>query len=51
MSIHSKKPVFDGVSGSMPIPLKIAGSEMRTIEELIVPIRTPRVVLESAIHL
>jgi len=34
-----------------PIPRKIAGNEMITIEELMVAISTPRVVLDSATHL
>ena len=33
------------------MPRKIAGSEMITIEELIVAISIPRVVLDSATHL
>ena len=33
------------------MPRKIAGSEMITIELLIVAIRTPRVVFDSATHL
>jgi hypothetical protein len=43
--------VLLGCSGSMLIPWKIAGSEMSRMEALIVAIRTPRVVFESAIHL
>jgi hypothetical protein len=35
----------------MPTPRKIAGSEIRMIEELTVAMKTPRVVLVSAIHL
>ena len=33
------------------MPRKIAGSEMITIEELIVAMKMPRVVFDSAIHL
>jgi hypothetical protein len=33
-----------------PMPLKMAGSEIRTIFAFIVAINTPSVVLESAIH-
>jgi hypothetical protein len=33
------------------IPRKMSGSEISTIEELIVTIRIPMVVFESAIHL
>ena len=33
------------------MPRKMSGSAMRTIEALIVAIKMPRVVLESAIHL
>ncbi len=39
-----------GSSGFRSIPRKIAGSEMITIEELIVAISIPSVVLVSAIH-
>ncbi len=35
----------------MPMPRKMSGSAMRTIEELIVAISRPNVVLDSAIHL
>ena len=43
--------MLPGCSGSMPMPRKIAGSEMSTIEEFIVAISTPSVVFDSAIHL
>jgi hypothetical protein len=35
----------------MPMPRKMAGSEMRTIDEFIVAISTPSVVFDSASHL
>ena len=35
----------------MPMPLKMSGSAISTIEELIVAISMPSVVLDSAIHL
>ena len=35
----------------MPMPRKMSGSAMSTIEELIVAISTPSVVFDSAIHL
>ena len=37
--------------GLMPMPRKIAGSEIRMIEELMVAMNMPRVVFVSAIHL
>jgi hypothetical protein len=40
-----------GESGLIPIPRKIAGSEIRMIDELMVAMKTPNVVLVSAIHL
>ena len=35
----------------MPIPRKIAGSEIRMIDELTTAMKTPNVVLVRAIHL
>jgi hypothetical protein len=35
----------------MPMPRKMAGREISTIEESIVAIRIPMVVLDKAIHL
>jgi hypothetical protein len=35
----------------MPTPRKIAGSEMRMIDELMVAMNTPNVVFVNAIHL
>ena len=35
----------------MPIPRKIAGSEIRMIDELMVAMKTPSVVFVRAIHL
>ena len=43
--------MLPGASGSRPIPRKIAGSEMITIDWLIVASSTPTVVLDNAIHL
>jgi hypothetical protein len=40
-----------GASGSSPMPRKIAGIAMITIELSRVAISTPSVVLDSAIHL
>ena len=40
-----------GASGSMPMPRKMSGMAMSTIEELIVAMSRPRVVLDSATHL
>jgi hypothetical protein len=51
ISIHSRKLVFDETRGLMWMPRKIAGSEMRTIDESIVAIKIPIVVFERAIHL
>jgi len=50
IDIQSKNAVLAGVSGSMPIPLNIAGSEIGAIDELTLPISTPSVVFDSAIH-
>jgi len=49
--IHSSRSVLPGCSGLMPMPRKISGSAMSTMDELIVAISTPRVVFDSAIHL
>jgi hypothetical protein len=43
--------MLPGCSGLMPMPRKIAGSEIRTMEEFIVAMSTPSVVLDSASHL
>ena len=43
--------MLPGASGSSPMPRKIAGSEMITIDWLIVASSMPSVVLDSAIHL
>ncbi len=43
--------MLDGCSGSRWMPRKIAGSEIRTIEESSDAMNTPRVVFESAVHL
>ena len=43
--------MLPGASGSRPIPRKIAGSEMITIDWLTVASRMPSVVLDRAIHL
>src|ERR1019366_4129262 len=43
--------MLPGASGSRAIPRKIAGRLMMTIEESRDAIKTPSVVLESAVHL
>jgi hypothetical protein len=43
--------MLPAASGSSPMPRKISGSEMITMEASIVAMSTPRVVLERAIHL
>ena len=43
--------MFDGISGFRWIPRKIAGSAMITIDWLIIAIKIPSVVLDSATHL
>jgi len=43
--------MLPGASGSSPMPRKIAGSAMITIEPSIALISTPSVVLDSATHL
>ena len=43
--------MFAGSSGLILMPLKMDGSEISTIEPLMVAIRMPSVVLLSAIHL
>jgi hypothetical protein len=43
--------VLPGASGSRPTPRKIAGSEMITIDWLIVASSTPTVVLDNVTHL
>ncbi len=43
--------MLPGASGSRPTPRKIAGSEMITMDWLIVASSTPTVVLDNAIHL
>jgi hypothetical protein len=48
MSIHSRYETLPGSSGLSFTPVKMAGSEMITIDELIVAISMPRVVFESA---
>src|ERR1700677_3785860 len=49
--IHRKYEVLDEVSGLSLMPRKMSGSEINSIDELIVTIRMPNVVLERAIHL
>ena len=43
--------MFEAWRGSTWMPRKMAGREMMTIEELSSAMKTPRVVLESAVHL
>ena len=49
--IHSRMVVFPGWRGLMPTPRKMSGSAISTMEELMVTISTPSVVLDRAIHL
>ncbi len=51
MSIHRRKPTFAGRKGSRPMPRKMAGSEMITMEVSSDAMKTPRVVLDSTVHL
>ena len=48
---HSKRVVLPGCSGLMPMPRKISGIAISTMDELMVTISTPSVVLDRAIHL
>ena len=48
MIIQSRYPTFSGASGFIPIPRKIAGREMRTIDEFTVAISIPIVVFDRA---
>ena len=50
-SSHKRYPMLDGSSGSRWIPLKMAGSEMMTIDWLSIAMKMPNVVLDSTIHL
>src|SRR5690349_15770943 len=43
--------MLPGANGSRPMPRKIAGSEMITIDPSTLAINTPSVVLDNAIHL
>lgn len=43
--------MLPGASGSRPMPRKMAGREMITIEASMVAISTPSVVFDSATHL
>src|SRR5262245_17985978 len=43
--------MFDGSSGSSPMPRKIAGRLMITIEQSSVAMKAPSVVFDSAVHL
>jgi len=51
ISIQSRMVVLPGCSGLMPMPRKMSGRAISMIEELMVTINTPSVVLERAIHL
>jgi hypothetical protein len=51
MISHSSRLVFPGWSGLMSIPRKMSGSAISRMEELIVAISTPRVVLDRTTHL
>ena len=48
---HSRIVVLPGCSGLMPMPRKMLGRAISMMDELIVTISTPSVVLERAIHL
>ena len=43
--------MLPGASGFSPMPRKMAGNEISTIEELMVASSMPTVVLDSATHL
>ena len=49
--IQSRMVVLPGCSGLMPMPRKMSGRAISTMDELMVTISTPSVVLDSAIHL
>jgi hypothetical protein len=49
--IHSRIVVLPGRSGLTPMPRKILGSAISMMDELMVAISTPSVVLDRAIHL
>ena len=49
--IHSRMVVLPGCSGLIPMPRKMFGSAISTMDELTVTISTPSVVLDRAIHL
>ena len=51
MNTQRKYEVFPGTSGLSLIPRNRSGSEISRIDWLIVTIRMPSVVLDSAIHL
>ncbi|GHF89232.1 hypothetical protein GCM10017566_73630 [Amycolatopsis bartoniae] len=51
MISHSRRLVLPGASGSIRTPRKMSGSAINRMEELIVAISTPSVVLDNAIHL
>jgi hypothetical protein len=48
---HSSRLVFAGASGLIWTPLKMSGSAINKIDELIVAITTPSVVFDNATHL
>jgi hypothetical protein len=51
MIIHSRIVVLPDARGLMPMPRKMSGKAISMMDELIVAISTPSVVLERAIHL
>ena len=51
MISQSRMVVLPGCSGLMPMPRKMSGRAISMMDELMVAISTPRVVLERAIHL
>ncbi len=48
---HSKYPTLPGERGLMWIPRKMAGKEIKMMEEFTTAMNTPSVVLVRAIHL
>ena len=50
MIIHSRYPILPGASGLRPIPRKMAGMAMMTIELSSSAMNDPSEVLVSAIH-
>ena len=51
MISHSSRVVLPGCSGLTPMPRKMSGRAISRMDELMVAISTPSVVLDRAIHL